>query len=100
MGFLCIVYCICAIRTNLVFVLIFFFLVPAFGCLTAAFFYIALGESTRPMTLIIAAGALVFVVNCLGWWIFAAILFASLDFPIQLPVGDLSHIVKGGSEKV
>lgn len=34
-----------------------------------------------------------------GWWIFFAIMLASLDFPLNLPVGDLSHIVKGASEK-
>ena len=34
-----------------------------------------------------------------GWWIFAAIMLASLDFPLNLPVGDLSHYVKGASEK-
>ena len=34
-----------------------------------------------------------------GWWIFFAIMLASLDFPFSLPVGDLSHIIKGASEK-
>jgi len=34
-----------------------------------------------------------------GWWIFLAIMLASLDFPLSLPVGDLSHIIKGASEK-
>lgn len=100
MGVLCLIYLICALRTNIVFVLIFFLLVPAFGCLTAAFWYAALGNTDRFSTLLIAGGALAFVVCILGWWIFTAILFASLDFPIQLPVGDLSHIIKGGSEKV
>jgi len=34
-----------------------------------------------------------------GWWIFAAIMLAALDFPIQIPVGDLSTAIKGYSEK-
>jgi len=35
----------------------------------------------------------------LGWYIFAAILLASLDFPFGLPVGDLSTLIKGATEK-
>lgn len=34
-----------------------------------------------------------------GWWIFFAIMLASLDFPFNIPVGDLSHIIKGASAK-
>jgi len=34
-----------------------------------------------------------------GWWIFFAIMLASLDFPFSIPVGDLSHIIRGASEK-
>lgn len=103
MGVLCLVYMFCALRTNLVFLLIFFLLVPAFGLLTAGFWFIALGGESNALyasTLIKAGGAFAFVVCILGWYIFTAILFASLDFPIQLPVGDLSTVVKGGSEKV
>jgi hypothetical protein len=33
-----------------------------------------------------------------GWYIIAAQLLAAVDFPIQLPVGDLSTIIKGASE--
>ena len=33
-----------------------------------------------------------------GWWIFLAIMLASLDFPFGLPVGDLSVYVKGATE--
>ena len=40
-----------------------------------------------------------FVSAAAGWWILFALVFASVDFPIQLPVGDLSHIIKGTSEK-
>lgn len=41
MGVLCLVYLVCALRTNIVFVVIFFTLVLAFSCLTAAFWYTA-----------------------------------------------------------
>ncbi|KXL49739.1 hypothetical protein M433DRAFT_66810 [Acidomyces richmondensis BFW] len=99
MGVLCFVFLICSIRTNVVFFLIFLLLVPAFGCLAGAYWSLAEGKSSTANTLLIAAGALTFVVDMLGWWIFAAIMLASLDFPFQLPVGDLSHIVKGASER-
>lgn len=34
----------------------------------------------------------------LGWYLFLAEMLALVDFPIQIPVGDLSHIIKGRSE--
>ena len=46
-----------------------------------------------------AGGAFTFVTSMAGWWIFFAIMLASLDFPFNIPVGDLSHIIKGASEK-
>ncbi len=33
-------------------------------------------------------------------WIFLAQMLASVDFPFQLPVGDISHVIKGGSDRV
>jgi len=46
-----------------------------------------------------AAGACVFVTSMAGWWIFFAIMLAALDFPFQIPVGDLSTLIKGASER-
>lgn len=37
--------------------------------------------------------------SIVAWYLFAAQLAVALDFPIQLPVFDLSHIVKGASER-
>jgi len=99
MGLLCLIYMICALRTNVVFFLIFMTLVPAFGCLAGAYWHLAQGDAVTAATLEVAAGALTFVTDACGWWIFFAILLASLDFPFQLPVGDLSHLIKGASEK-
>lgn len=99
MGVLCLIYMICALRTNIVFFLIFFFLVPAFACLAGAYWHVALGNVETATTLQVAAGALTLIADVLGWWIFFAILLASLDFPFQLPVGDLSHYIKGASER-
>lgn len=107
MGFLCLIYLICALRTNMVFVTIFFTLVGAFGCLAGAFWKIAealtVGPATAAMTgahLVVAGGAFAFVTCCAGWYIFAAILLASLDFPLALPVGDLSSVIKGKKENM
>lgn len=100
MDVLCTVYCIVSVRTNVVFFLIFLLLIPTFSCLVYVFF----GLSMTPIPVfhanaLIAAGALAFVISMLGWYIFGAILLASVDFPFSLPVGDLSHIIKGASEK-
>jgi hypothetical protein len=85
MGVLCLIYMVCALRTNLVFVGIFASLVPAFGCLTGAYWHLAQGNVSTATTLLVAAGAITFITDILGWWIFFAILLASLDFPFQLP---------------
>ncbi|EXJ77981.1 hypothetical protein A1O3_09140 [Capronia epimyces CBS 606.96] len=97
MAMLCFIYMIVAIRTNIVFVLIFALLVPAFSCLAAFFF--GLGESVVRMNLQHAAGGLTFVVSLLGWYLFFVQLLASVDFPLNLPVGDLSGLIKGASER-
>jgi hypothetical protein len=45
------------------------------------------------------AGALLFVTSFAGWYILLAILLAIVDFPIQIPVGDLSSVIKGKSAR-
>lgn len=102
MAVLCFLYMILALRTNLVFFLIFLFLVPAFGLIANAFFMNAdnyAANQAAVATQLQAAGACAFVVCMLGWYIWMAIMLASLDFPFQLPVVDLSRFVKGASEK-
>lgn len=94
------VYFIVSLRTNVVFMLIFILLIPTFALLT----YVFIGLSYTPVPVVHlgaehAAGALALVISLLGWYIFLAILLASVDFPFSLPVGDLSHIIKGASEK-
>ncbi len=97
MGVLCAVYLIVALRTNIVFVLIFATLVPAFACL-AQFFFL-LGEGVVNLKYQHAAGGLTFVTSLLGWYLFIVQLLAAVDFPLNLPVGDLSRFIKGASEK-
>jgi hypothetical protein len=36
----------------------------------------------------------------LGWYLVLVQLLASVDFPLNLPVGDLSRFIKGASERL
>lgn len=99
MGLMCFLYMILSLRTNIVFFLIFFTLVLAFGFLAGAYFQTSNGNVALAGRLQTAAGACTFVTCACGWWIFFAIMLAGLDFPFQLPVGDLSGIVKGASDR-
>ncbi|KAJ4989884.1 GPR1/FUN34/YaaH-class plasma membrane protein [Stagonosporopsis vannaccii] len=99
MGILCLVYLICSLRTNLVFFLIFFTLIPAFALLAGAFLNAAQGNANTAQKCQEAAGAFTFVTCLLGWYIFLAIMLASVDFPFSLPIVDLSGMIKGASEK-
>jgi succinate-acetate transporter protein len=85
MGILCFVYLICSIRTNLIFFMIFFTLVPAFGLLAGSYFQLANGNEALSDRLGEAAGAFAFVTCICGWYIFFAIMLASVDFPLDLP---------------
>ncbi|KAH7250612.1 hypothetical protein FSOLCH5_000217 [Fusarium solani] len=102
MGVLTFVFLICSLRTNLVFVAIFFSLWFCFMLLTAAFWTLAqdfTGKAKLAQKLTIAGGACGFVTCMAGWYILIAVLLAIVDFPIQIPVGDLSTVIKGKSEK-
>jgi len=94
MGVLCFVYMIISLRTNVIFFLIFLLLIPTFGLLAAFFF----GHGANA-TLAVAAGACAFVICLLGWYLFFVQLLAAVDFPLNLPVGDLSRFIKGASER-
>lgn len=45
------------------------------------------------------AGAFGFICSLTGWWIFFALILAAVDFPLNVPVGDLSGMIRGMSEK-
>lgn len=42
-----------------------------------------------------AGAALLLVVSLLGWYIFFALILLSVEFPFNLPLGDLSTLVSG-----
>ncbi len=100
MGLLSLIYLICALRTNLVFVAIFLGLLLTFVILTGAYWHTALGHTEMAERLQVAAGAFGFLATLAGWWIFFAQMLASVDFPIQIPVGDISHLITPLSERV
>ncbi|EUC43119.1 hypothetical protein COCMIDRAFT_101675 [Bipolaris oryzae ATCC 44560] len=99
MAILCLIFLICSIRTNLVFFMIFFSLTPAFGLLAGSYFQAANGRASLAKKLAEAGGAFCFVACLCGWYIFFAIMLASVDFPFNIPIVDLSSVVKGASEK-
>lgn len=99
MGLLCLIYLCCALRTNICFFLIFLSLVPAFGLLAASYWKLAEGRAATALHCQHAAGGFVFAVCLLGWYLLFAQLMASVDFPINFPVGDLSKLIKGASER-
>ncbi|MCJ1277196.1 hypothetical protein MMC21_005006 [Puttea exsequens] len=99
MGLLSFIYLICALRTNLVFVAIFLGLLLTFVVLTGAYWQIAQGNQAFAQKLQVAAGAFGFMATMAGWWIFFAQMLASVDFPIQIPVGDISHLITPMSER-
>jgi hypothetical protein len=88
----------------------------AFSFLTAAFWYNAEGKASLAATMQLAGGSFIFVTDILGWYLFLALMLAAIDSPVQLPgelerfngpyhllilhvVGDLSHRIKGASER-
>lgn len=85
MAFLCLIYLILALRTNIAFVIIFFTLVIAFCLLTAAYWHISAGNAALAAKLIKAAGAFTFVTSAAGWWILFAVMLTVLDFPFDIP---------------
>ena len=100
MGLLSFMYLVCALRTNLVFVAIFLGLLLTFVILTGAYWQLALGNNALAQKLQVAAGAFGFMATLAGWWIFFAQMLASVDFPFQIPVGDISHLITPMSERV
>ncbi|KAG6001456.1 hypothetical protein E4U21_004312 [Claviceps maximensis] len=102
MGVLCFLFLICSLRTNVVFFGIFLSLVIAFGLLTGAFLLKAedgVGNMDQINRLLVGAGAMTFVTSMGGWYILLGLLLEAVDFPIQIPVGDLSTVIKGRSDR-
>lgn len=99
MAVLCFIYLICSLRTNLVFVLIFAGLFGGFILLTITFWQLAEGNSSASRTLFIAG--ISFLCACMaGWYLLLALLLTAVDFPIALPLVDLSAFIPGASARM
>lgn len=67
MGLLSLLYLICALRTNMAFVTIFFGLFMTFVLLTGSYWEIAIGYGAIAAKLQIASGAFAFLASLAGW---------------------------------
>lgn len=76
---------ICSLRTNMVFFMIFFTLILAFPLLAGSYFAMNDGKVAYAGRLQEAGGACLFVCDLLCWYMFIAIMLASLDFPWSVP---------------
>jgi len=94
------IFTICSLRTNIVFFSALFTLIFAFGCAAGAFWNLALGNVHAGERLTIAAGAFTWALTMMVWYLLAVQLLEAVDFPISLPVGDLSTVIKGKKERM
>ncbi|WPG99241.1 Hypothetical protein R9X50_00205200 [Acrodontium crateriforme] len=99
MGLLVFMYVICSLRTNLIFVFMFFFLDVGVFLLAGGYIKASKGDLETYEKLSKAAGAMIFVTCVCGWYLLFAQLLQSVDFPLDLPVFDLSKKFKGASER-
>ncbi|KAF5701911.1 GPR1 [Fusarium mundagurra] len=98
MAILCTFYTIAAVRTNIALFTILLLLVPCFSCLAAAFFSVSQGKADLALKCQHAGAGLLFAISLIGWYLFGSLILMSVDFPIMLPVGDLSTIIRGKSD--
>ena len=96
-GVLSFVFFICSFRTNICLVVLFLAYTLAFPLLAAAEFAHADGDLELAHRLTVGGGAACLVVSICGWWAMIGGLLESVDFPIRLPMGDLSTIVPSGT---
>ncbi|MCJ1419922.1 hypothetical protein MMC32_006278 [Xylographa parallela] len=99
MGLLSFIYLICSLRTNIMFVITFLGLTIGFLVEAGSYWNNAEGNLETGSALLVVAGAIYFVADLAAWWVLFSQLLQSVDFPIQIPVGDISHIIKGYSER-
>jgi len=88
----CLVFSVAALRTNVPFLLVFLTLTVAFSCLAAAHFHVGVGMAARAATEFKVAGGFAFVTGLAGFWIDISLILAAVDFPISVPVMDLSGV--------
>ncbi|KAJ5511717.1 hypothetical protein N7453_003820 [Penicillium expansum] len=96
---LCFFYLICSLRTNFVLVYILFTVVIGVGLIIADYWYLAMKETALAEKFQIGGGAVLFAACLGGWYLLLSLLLESVEFPLQLPVGDLSRHVPSQLKK-
>ena len=94
------VYSICSIRTNIVLLCALSTTAVAMETLAGMYWNLGAGNAAKALQLQHVSGVLVLVLALFVWYLFFSLMLESVDFPFSLPVGDLSSIVKGKSERM
>lgn len=95
-GLLSFVFFVCSLRTNVCLAVLFLTYTIAFPLLAAADWVRTKGDMNLAGRLTVGGGAACFVVSCCSWWAMIDGLMESVDFPMRLPMGDLSKVVPAG----
>lgn len=93
------IFLICSLRTNVAFVLVFIGATMGFGFATGTFWTLAVGNAEFGGLLLKAAGGSFFACVMFGWYLLFAIMMSAVDMPFGVPVGDLSTVITGMSER-
>lgn len=96
---LCLIYMVAALRTNVILVFVLFTFVVAFPFLAASYFAGAAGHASKSKNCRVTGGAFAFIGSMAAWYLFISMILESVDFPISLPVGDLSTRFKGKTQR-
>jgi hypothetical protein len=99
MGLLMAIFFICALRTNIILCTTLTLFVPAFGCLAGAYFATENGKPEMGIRFTKAGGALAFLGSLLVGYLWVGMLFDAVDFPVTLPIGNLSMRFLGREER-
>lgn len=89
---------IASVRTNLVLVLILFFVDLALMIIAGSFWVNANGQADTAAKLQEAGGAFIFIFAIFGWYLELVLVLQSVDFPFSLPVMDLSTRIKSAED--
>ncbi|KAF4991918.1 hypothetical protein FDECE_13860 [Fusarium decemcellulare] len=90
---------VASLRTNITFFLVFLFIELAFIMLMASYWTLAEGNVALAEKCQKAAGAFTFIFCIFGWYLWLGMLLDAVDFPLRIPVGDLSTRFAGASER-
>ncbi|KAJ5894270.1 hypothetical protein N7495_005961 [Penicillium taxi] len=91
MTIMILIFMICATRVHVVYFLIYLYLSLVYIMLTAGYWLLGEGNTTSGNRFVVGAGGVLFVSSLLGFYLLVVHLFAAVEFPFTLPVGDLLH---------